>query len=393
MSQVSHIQDRYLTPDPLVKYVKEELKALLVTLNTAVPGVVQSYDVKTNRAVILPAFKIKLRDEMEMQDGGLTDEIPIPPITNVPVLFFGGSNLRISFELKKDDKGVIHFSQRSLDEWKAFLLQNAVPTQHYPKINRKFDMNDGMFMPSIIDKFETGAGTTAGAGGLLGNLLGVATRLTGLEGVSEGLERVGSEIKNLTDSRNELQSQRAGASPERMSELDSQIASLNSQINDKTTENNSLLSNFRGERDMLSNALQSQLSPVVEDVTGQINSLFGELTGLGDLGGFLGGKKTTDVLGGTKINWKGALSAGNENMTLLEAYEDLHSQILDLSNIVLQLTVAIGSALSPPGVTGGPLLSLTEGLLSLSASRITILNSKLMGKILLNRLKLKRMLK
>ena len=386
MSQEAHIQDRYLSPLLEAQYVKDELKALLVTLNTHVPGVIQSYDVKTNRAVVIPAYKIKLRDSRP--DG--TNELPMPPLSNVPVLFLGGHNLRISFELKEGDKGIVIFSQRSLDDWKAFLLQNAVPTQHYPKINRKFDMNDGMFFPSVIDKFETGAGAGAvpGAGGLLNNLLGVATRLTGLEGVSENLESVGSEIKSLTDRRNELQREGGDSESTRR-----QIASLNSQISDKTTENNSLLSNFRGERDMLNDALQSQLSPVVENVTDQISSLFGDLTGLGGLGGLAGGKKTTDVLGGNNFIWKGRVSMGNEDMTLLEAYEDLHSQVLDLANIVLQLTVAMGSAISPPGVTGGPLLSLTEGLVSLSASRITLQNSKLMAKIVLNRLKLRKMLK
>ena len=398
MANISSTQERFFTPNPVAKYVKEELKALRIRLNTCIPAIIQSYDVKTNRAVVLPIYKIKLREEVDL-GGVTTDEIPISPLSNVPVLFFGGSNLRVSFEPKKDDKGLLLFSQRSLDDWKAFLIENALPKQHYPKINRTFDLNDGVFLPSVIDKFPPRSAATAGAGGggLLDSLLGVAGRLTGLDSVSQSLESVGSEIKSLSDRKSELERERGSASRSRRDDINSQISDLNSQISLKTDENNSLLGDLRGERDQLTSALEGQIGGVVDDATDQITSLFSDLTGglggLGGLSGLVGGEKTSDVLEGNKFNWDGQLSMGNKNMTILEAYEDLHAQVMELTNIVLQLTITVGGALAPPGAFGGPLISATEGLVSLSASRISLQLSGLMAKNTLNKLKLRRMLK
>ena len=393
MANISQKSDLFLTSNPTAKYVKEELKKQLIKMNTCIPGVIQSYDVKKNRAVVLPIYKIKLRDEIQLPDGSMSDELPINPLNNVPVLFFGGSNLRISFEPKKDDKGIIFFSQRSLDEWKGFLLDNALPSQHYPKINRKFDLIDGVFLPSVIDKFSpnVSAGAESIGGGLLNNLLSTAQRVTGLGVVTESLERVGREIQSLKDRKSSLESEKTGATGERLTEITAQISSIDNQISSKNTENSGILSQLSGEQSQLNNLLQDQIGSAVENATGQIGSLFGSLTGLGGFEGFIGGKKTSDILGGNKLNWHGTLSAGNSNMTLLEAYEDLHSQVMELTNIVLQLTIALGSATAPP--FGGPLVSLTEGLVSISSGRISLQISKLIPKNMLNKLKLRRMLK
>ena len=182
---ISQVQERYLSNDPIAKYVKEELKTMLVSLNTCIPGVVQKYNPKNNRAVILPIFKIKLAEDIELPSGEVTDEYPVPPISNVPVLFLGGANMRISFDLKEKDRGILLFSQRSLEQWKRFLQSNTPPKQHYPKINRKFNINDGVFFPSVIDKFPTASLANITGDGGKSILEQAVPQITGLGALTE----------------------------------------------------------------------------------------------------------------------------------------------------------------------------------------------------------------
>lgn len=145
--------ERDSTTNPTVTYVQSEINNALLNINTIMPGRVIKYDKKKNRATIEPVFKIVLRYKVRI-NGQETNNIPIKPLTNVPVLYLGGKNMNVSFDLEENDRGIILFSQRSLEQWKQFLLNNtkeAPPPSHAPNTNRKFNLNDGMFLPCVID--------------------------------------------------------------------------------------------------------------------------------------------------------------------------------------------------------------------------------------------------
>lgn len=100
-------------------------------MNTSIPGIVESYNGKV--AKVRPAV------HMLMANG---DYLKPPAILNVPVgqLYASGGDAIISIPYKKGDHVWIHFSQRSIDEWK----KNG---DGHPKDPRQFDMTDAYITP------------------------------------------------------------------------------------------------------------------------------------------------------------------------------------------------------------------------------------------------------
>ena len=170
--------EKYTSSNATATLIKTYIESYLMKLNTMVPAVVEEYSKERNRVVVKPAFKITLKSNIRREDGVVSNEIDTPPLKNVPVLYFGGDQMRLSFDIKKGDRGIILFSQRSLEQWKKYLLNNIQPPpQHAPKVKRKFNISDGMFLPCILDTGQQdipGIGTVSGLlGGLTGGLGGL----------------------------------------------------------------------------------------------------------------------------------------------------------------------------------------------------------------------------
>ena len=158
----------HASPNPIIQWVKDEINNSLLSLNTMMPAVITAYSSSNNRANVKPAFKIRYSQRVPNDDGSSDFEREIPDLTNVPVVYLGGKKMEVSFDLSPGDRGILIFSQRSLEQWKQFLIQNIAPLQHSPKLLRKFSINDAVFLPCVIDKGAKPDGVDGLAEGALG---------------------------------------------------------------------------------------------------------------------------------------------------------------------------------------------------------------------------------
>ncbi len=106
-------------------------------VNTAVPGVVVSYDAGSNRATVRASLPKRLADGQAL---------PAPNIVSVPVVFpaadVGGTQAALTLPLKPGDGVLLHFSQRSLEGW----LSGSGDAPDDP---RMFDLSDAIAVPGL----------------------------------------------------------------------------------------------------------------------------------------------------------------------------------------------------------------------------------------------------
>ena len=92
--------------------VQTGIKSAIKELHTSIPGIIQEFDPVTQFAKVDIAIKrIKASDGREVQ---------IDPIVNVPVYFQRSGGFEITFPILKGTECWVHFSERSLDNWKRF---------------------------------------------------------------------------------------------------------------------------------------------------------------------------------------------------------------------------------------------------------------------------------
>jgi hypothetical protein len=128
------------------KVLAMAIESRLFDVHTALPGVVEAYDPGTETVTVRPALKRKYED-------GSVVELPL--IMNVPVTFPRGGKASITFPIKKGDSGLLIFSERSLDVWKA---KGGVVDPADP---RKFNMTDAFFVPGGYPKGKPSGRATA----------------------------------------------------------------------------------------------------------------------------------------------------------------------------------------------------------------------------------------
>ena len=88
--------------------IRQSLKDLYICM----PGIVESYDAKTRRAVVKGALKVVTTKK---------EEIDWEAIHNVPVVFPSGGGFAMTFPLEPGDPVLLVYSQRSLAHWKKRL--------------------------------------------------------------------------------------------------------------------------------------------------------------------------------------------------------------------------------------------------------------------------------
>ena len=131
-------------PAALVDAVRSTVEVQLSELNTTMPGVVVSYDQGTNRAVVRPALAKRTADD---------STIDPPAIHEVPVIWPSGANWSITGPLSAGDPVILHFAQRSIENW----LNGSSEAPDDP---RMFDLSDCVAYPG-------GKASTVGSDGLL----------------------------------------------------------------------------------------------------------------------------------------------------------------------------------------------------------------------------------
>lgn len=110
----------------------------LSDIHTSMPGKIVSYDESTNRATVLPLVKW----QRKINNNLIT--IDIPPIENVPVVFFRTTAFYLKFPIKKNDGCIIHFSESSIGN---FLNGNGLVVD--PEDPSKFSLTDAICVPGL----------------------------------------------------------------------------------------------------------------------------------------------------------------------------------------------------------------------------------------------------
>ena len=105
-------------------------------IHTMLPGVIESFDAGTQRA------KITLANAIERNDG---TTVIMPPLTDVPVMFYRWGGFVITGPVTAGDECVILFSERALDRFKALGDTGQPPTDA-----RFFNLSDGYCIPGTM---------------------------------------------------------------------------------------------------------------------------------------------------------------------------------------------------------------------------------------------------
>lgn len=112
------------------------LDKISMNIECVIPGIVQSYDKVSNRAVIKPAIT-----GVATQGQKVSKE----PLQNIPVLNLSGGGFIISFPIKTGDTGWLIACDRNISIFKQNLTESA------PNNYRKHKFEDAFFIPDKIN--------------------------------------------------------------------------------------------------------------------------------------------------------------------------------------------------------------------------------------------------
>lgn len=146
-------------------------------IKKVIPGIVQSYNRNTNRAVIKPAIT-----GVATQGQKVSKE----PLSNIPVLTLGGGGIVLSFPVKAGDTGWLIAADRNISIFKQNLAESA------PNDFRKHQYEDSFFIPDKIndinitdaDTFYIQTLTGATSFNLKENLMNLISQVINLTGAT-----------------------------------------------------------------------------------------------------------------------------------------------------------------------------------------------------------------
>ena len=93
--------------------LEAKMRDRLKELHTSLPGIIKSFDAKTQTATVQPAI-----NRIWVDDGG-GGSIPIPLCSNVPVQFPRGGGYVLTFPVTPGDECLLVFAERAIDNWWA----------------------------------------------------------------------------------------------------------------------------------------------------------------------------------------------------------------------------------------------------------------------------------
>lgn len=101
-------------------------EGVMSAMRTAIPGIIQSFDGKTQTAVIQPA----IRRRVAGADGGEVVQVQEPLLLDVPVMFLGGGVSALTFPVSEGDECLVIFADTNIDAW---YQSGGVQNQVYPR--------------------------------------------------------------------------------------------------------------------------------------------------------------------------------------------------------------------------------------------------------------------
>ncbi len=122
----------------LAELIRIAVDRILMDVHTSMPGIIQEYDAATQSATVQPCLKRKYASETEAR--------ALPVLQNVPVSFPSFSGGWLKFPLKKGDRVLLIFAERSLDTW--FERGGIVD----PEIPEKFALSDAIAIVGLNDR-------------------------------------------------------------------------------------------------------------------------------------------------------------------------------------------------------------------------------------------------
>lgn len=108
---------------------------------TALPGIVQSYDKTRRTCTAQAAVQAQWRDPT-----GTWQNVSLPVMTDVPVMFPGGGEYEFYFPVSANDEGLLVFSSRCIDAW-----WQSGGVQPQAEI-RSHDLSDAFFVPGAYSQ-------------------------------------------------------------------------------------------------------------------------------------------------------------------------------------------------------------------------------------------------
>lgn len=102
-------RERYADDEELLRAA---LEAHQTGIWTAIPGIVQSFDVTQQTAVVQPALKVSV----PLPDG-TTESRSLPLLLDCPVQFPGAGGFALTFPVEQGDECLVVFASRCIDAW------------------------------------------------------------------------------------------------------------------------------------------------------------------------------------------------------------------------------------------------------------------------------------
>lgn len=99
-----------MAKETMAEVLPRVINSLLRGVHTAIPGKIEKYDRSTFRAEVTPSVK-----HLTMKN----KEIEIKPISDVPVLMFGGTSGIVDVELVKGDNVLLIICESGIGGWKS----------------------------------------------------------------------------------------------------------------------------------------------------------------------------------------------------------------------------------------------------------------------------------
>ena len=129
-------------------YIGDEIENEIVKFHnhqamifTEIPGIIESYDPKTNTCSVQPAIMA-----VEFDDLGMASDNALPLCVDVPVYFPGGGGCHLTFAVQKGDECIIKFQQRCIDAWHQ---SGGVQPQH---VLRMHDLSDAIVQVGLMSQ-------------------------------------------------------------------------------------------------------------------------------------------------------------------------------------------------------------------------------------------------
>lgn len=122
--------------EDIYQAIRVAIEGAQATMWTALPGIVNSYDPATMKAVVQPSVSATLTDRF-----GVESQVQLPPLLDVLVVFPQGGGYALTFPIQPGDEVLLVFSARCIDNW---WKQGGVQRQAEPRMH---DLSDGFAIP------------------------------------------------------------------------------------------------------------------------------------------------------------------------------------------------------------------------------------------------------